>query len=314
MSRKPNAVTVENLIAIAAKYKTKKEFRQQDASNYSNMVRHKAIDVCCAHMKELRKPDGYWTLERCKAEAAKYNSQAEWRKSSDASVQIAHKNGWIRECTAHMQITQKPYGYWTAEKCLEASKPYKNSQEWKDSDKHSYDAAIRLGVLAECKAHMSRKYPDALLKWDKESCLASAKKYNTVADWKRAEAGAYKRARELGYKTECIAHMEDRRPSDNDAIYCWKAVGLTYNGKQVYKVGVTSARLGNQRIQMVAAKARIEYEIVFLLGGFGCATDIEDEMLLIGDDPLYCDMDGATEFRALSDEQLEQVKIIAYRI
>ena len=93
--------------------------------------------------------------------------------------------------------------------------------------------------------------------------------------------------------------MEDARPSDNDSIYLWRAAELTYNGLPVYKIGVTSARLGAQRIQHVAREARLTPTVIFNRW-VPDALALEKQLLAFGQDPLYCDFDGTSEFRALT--------------
>ena len=49
-----------------------------------------------------RKLAGYWTLERCKEDALKYNSRSEWWKKSKSSYNKSSKEGWLDECCSHM--------------------------------------------------------------------------------------------------------------------------------------------------------------------------------------------------------------------
>lgn len=96
--------------------------------------------------------------------------------------------------------------------------------------------------------------------------------------------------------------------SDNDAIYLWKVIGEFRNGVQVYKVGITSARLGDQRIREVAKTHGFDFEIEILAKTIGKATDLEGECLKIGTKLTDIIGDGATEFRALTELELRQVK------
>lgn len=54
----------------------------------------------------------------------------------------------------------------------------------------------------------------------------------------------------MGIIEEIRQHME-RPLSDRDTVYIWRAVNERYNGNSVYKIGITSARLGKQRITEV---------------------------------------------------------------
>lgn len=61
-----------------------------------------------------KKPNGYWQdLNNCIAEAKLYETRSAWQKGSPLSYRTAAKNGWLADCSAHMQIIKKPDGYWT---------------------------------------------------------------------------------------------------------------------------------------------------------------------------------------------------------
>ena len=51
---------------------------------------------------KLRKPNGYWILERCKEDALKYETRMEWKNNSSGSYRMALKMGWSDELTKHM--------------------------------------------------------------------------------------------------------------------------------------------------------------------------------------------------------------------
>lgn len=44
-----------------------------------------------------------WNLEICKINALKYKTRKEWETQSVSAYTIAHKNGWLEECCAHME-------------------------------------------------------------------------------------------------------------------------------------------------------------------------------------------------------------------
>jgi hypothetical protein len=98
--------------------------------------------------------------------------------------------------------------------------------------------------------------------------------------------------------------------TDNDAVYIWRSVGETFNGTPVYKVGITSARLDDKRINEVAKKSDRQAEIV-IIKRVDNARSIETLLKTFGVDPMVAKCDGSTEFRAMTDEQLAQaVKLI----
>ena len=95
--------------------------------------------------------------------------------------------------------------------------------------------------------------------------------------------------------------------TNDDAIYIWQAKGEQFNGKPVYKVGVTSAYLGDKRISQVINRSggRFTAKIVTLTAVDTSARAIERQLHELGEHPGYTGFDGCTEFRAMSDAELK---------
>jgi hypothetical protein len=99
--------------------------------------------------------------------------------------------------------------------------------------------------------------------------------------------------------------MDFNPSSDGDAVYLWRAIGQVYDGLPIYKFGITSARLEDRRIVEVARLAKFEFELILLTYVKGSATVLESELLKLGVSPKFSGFNGASEFRALTDAQLE---------
>ena len=68
-----------------------------------------------------RNINGYWTKERCKEEALKYNSRIEFINNSPTAYSISHKNKWLNDITSHMEYKCKQI--WTKDEAkIEALK------------------------------------------------------------------------------------------------------------------------------------------------------------------------------------------------
>ena len=96
--------TLELLIAKAAQYRTRGEWCGNDHTSYIAATRMGVLDQCCDHMVEGKKPNGHWTLERCIEDAAQYVGKKEWERASVSAYTTAHRNGWIEQCTEHMEL------------------------------------------------------------------------------------------------------------------------------------------------------------------------------------------------------------------
>lgn len=97
-------------------------------------------------------------------------------------------------------------------------------------------------------------------------------------------------------------------PSDNDVVYLWENTA----DPGVFKVGITSDSMGGTRIRQCCAHNAMEARIIFMLK-VPDARNVESQLLRLGTDPGYGpEMDGYTEFRALTDQELGQAVKIAY--
>lgn len=107
--------------------------------------------------EKTSKPAGYWTLERCVESAAPFRTVGAWQAKSKGAYTAAHKNGWLPMCCAHMESVQKPGGYWTLERCVEAAAPFQSIKEWRKKASAAYNSAYKNGWLPKCTSHGARQ-------------------------------------------------------------------------------------------------------------------------------------------------------------
>ena len=155
MAKKPNGYwTKEKCKEDALKYNGRTEWIKSSRSAYVPAMRNGWIDECCGHMLPPQKPKGYWTKEKCKEDALKYNSKIKWVTNSSSAYGFASRNGWFDECCGHMLPPQKPNGYWTKEKCKEDALKYNTKTEWGKSSGGAYNSVCKNGWIDECCGHM----------------------------------------------------------------------------------------------------------------------------------------------------------------
>jgi hypothetical protein len=149
--------TIEKCLERAIKYSTPSEWKKYDFNSYSYAQQNGWLTQCTAHMIRLRKPNGYWTKERCIEDAKNYSTPTEWNLNSKAAFSIAWKNGWLDECCDHMKRTRKPNGYWNnKQRCIQQVLKYSSTGEWQKNHNSSYSAARKNGWLKECRKHMKK--------------------------------------------------------------------------------------------------------------------------------------------------------------
>lgn len=96
---------------------------------------------------------------------------------------------------------------------------------------------------------------------------------------------------------------------DADVFYIWQNMG---DSRGVYKSGITSGRCGDDRISHVADEAGFQPQTIIMLRAEN-AREIERAVLELGADPGYdSSVDGYTEFRILTDQELGEAVSIAY--
>lgn len=201
------------------------------------------------------------------------------------------------------------YERWTNERIHKKALKYKRPVDFKKGDIKAYNVAQQRGILDEVTSHMKRK--KNVIHTDIE-IVKIAQSFKTKADFREAHPTLRLVITRRGLEEDAYAHMVAKREyikPDNDTIYIWEAVGITLDGKQVYKIGVTSFRRGIKRINEVSRKSAITSKIVEFTKT-DHAIAIERELLTMGTDPKLTGFRGCTEFRAMSDDELEIAKEI----
>ena len=101
------------------------------------------------------------------------------------------------------------------------------------------------------------------------------------------------------------AHMEPGA-TDNNVVYVWRNAGT-----DLYKIGLTNDHMGEDRVGICSKN--VDPRIVFMLR-VADARAVESQLLELGTDPeLDSSIDGYTEFRVLSNDELREAVSIAYQ-
>lgn len=91
----------------ALKYKTAREFLHGEGGAYVAAQRNGWLREICDHMTPRFRPRGYWTKDRCVAEALKYTSRNDFMLGAKGAYNRAHCRGWIDEVCSHMKQTKR---------------------------------------------------------------------------------------------------------------------------------------------------------------------------------------------------------------
>lgn len=91
------------LMAEAKKYSTKHEWANASPNSYAAAHKKRLVDECSRHMTPGRKPNGYWTRERCIEDAKRYKRITDWRRESSSAYVTAKREGWLKSCRREIQ-------------------------------------------------------------------------------------------------------------------------------------------------------------------------------------------------------------------
>jgi hypothetical protein len=142
--------TEESVGKIAKKYKTKKEWKNNDPNSYQWAYRRNLLDKLTKHMTSKKIP---WTKEMVLKIALKYSSPREWELGPDRqSYPVSVRNKWHKEATAHMK--RNWMRKWSKEAVLKNAIKYKTISEWIENSVGAYGAARRMGILDKACSHM----------------------------------------------------------------------------------------------------------------------------------------------------------------
>ena len=142
----------------ASKYKTRKEFRENNTTAYNVSKSCGYLDDICQHMELSKyKPMGYWTHDNCKLEALKYDNMTDFSKKSQGAYISAKKGGFIKNITNHFIRKQHKKGYWTKELCHEAALKYDNKSDFSKHDSGAQNASRKYGWFEYVTSHMTPK-------------------------------------------------------------------------------------------------------------------------------------------------------------
>jgi hypothetical protein len=192
--------TKERVIASAKEYETLGEWKKTAGGARAAATKNGWYEEATAHMTKIHGSRSWkWTKEAVLADAKKYKSKSEWRKSSRA-YQMAHRQGWLDEACQHM--TELWQAKWDKEAVIADAKKYQSRTIWEESSSGAYASAKRNGWYEEATADM----PMLIESWTKDKVLEDAKKYRTRGEW-FSNSSSYSIAHINGWLDEASAHM-----------------------------------------------------------------------------------------------------------
>ncbi len=151
---------------------------------------------------------GYWTKERCVAEAKKYKTKKEFRKGSISAYNSSLKNKWLDFVCTHMEFNhhsnlKKTKTKWNKKTIFEALKRIKTWNELTHQNQGLMDAIKRLELVNEVR----KKYSPRPAKYTKDQLKDIALKYNNKRKFRIEQPSVLRCIYYNGWQDELLFHM-----------------------------------------------------------------------------------------------------------
>lgn len=96
--------TYDNLQKECLKYISMTEFQKNSPSAYNKCRKYSLLDIIGSHLKRVRKPNNYWTKEKCEEIAKLYDNHGDFRLYDDSAVCAARRLKCYSEITSHFIV------------------------------------------------------------------------------------------------------------------------------------------------------------------------------------------------------------------
>lgn len=193
---------------------------------------------------------------------------------------------------------------WTLQSAVEEAKTYPDRWSFQKGSGSAYKLLWRNNLLDSVFGPLPER-----ASWDEVSVRKAASECKHGSDFKIKYGGAHKWAYKNGILKELFGVDRNTPECDNDVVYVWSVL----DRPGLYKIGKTSKRLGIRRISYSCKKGNLVASKIWLFYTDD-AKSLEKELLSFGK-PYEFDykFSGSTEFRTLSDSELQQCLALCER-
>ena len=222
--------TKEKLQDEVNKYKTRKEFRNNNRNAYLAALNNKMMEELFKNhinngYNENRKINGYWTEEKLQEEANKYETVGEFLRNNKKAYDISHRKKILNDLFKnHTNLgrneNRNPKNYWTEENLqLEVNK-YKTRGEFGRNSKSAYNISLSNKLLDNLfKNHINNGYNTNRKingYWSKENLQLEVNKYETRYEFRKNNYSAHSQATIHNILDELFKNHINNGYSDNE--------------------------------------------------------------------------------------------------
>ena len=182
------------------------------------------------------RPRNYWTFERCKEDALKFEYKYDFRIESPSCYSVVCKNKWVSTLCAHMKKKRNKPKFLNKEICCKEALKYSNKKEFRKECPKIYDFICKNRWLEELCSHQNQRKKAGY--WTKNRCKEEASKYKTKSEFMLNSSSAYNISVRNKWLDDICVDYEILGTHYKRFIYAYEFsdnqvyVGLTYNIKQ----------------------------------------------------------------------------------
>lgn len=237
----------------------------------------------------MSKKNPRWTDELLREAASYCGSRSEFAVRNKPAYEFARTTGLL-DSLFGLVLNQ-----WDEESVRRESLKYDTRTAFAKGSGSAYNAARRLNLIETLYASLLQSWTPSRIKHVASQC--SNKK-----EMKRLYTSAYNAALRLGVIDELFVNQ--KKINTRDCVYLWAVVGE----RDLYKFGITSASMGNHRMNQVAKEAGVMPDLVMLHRvGYESAKRIEGHMRQMGRPYRFTKkFFGFSEFRYLSPAEVAE--------
>lgn len=279
--------TYDAVKSVALSCNTKSDFRKRFAGAEKWALRKGVYEEMCEHMK----PQFRWTFETVEREAEKYDTRNEFHSGNPSAAQWAIRHNIMDYLFPHK------FTFWCLSSVREKAKNYKTREEFRKHAPGAAQWAYRNGFWDDVCSHMKNAKAPVAMEEARDAAMACFTRSDFYYNYPRAYAWGL---RERVLDDLCRHMPAGKTVSDKDCVYFWNPKGYP----DVFKVGVTSQRLSDRRVSLVAREAGLDVDYAMFFRADN-APSIEQQILSIGKPYEFPHkFSGYTEFRHYSPEEL----------
>jgi len=186
----------------------------------------------------------YWTYEKVKKEAKKYQRKSDWFSHSRGSYNAAYRNGWFEKVSAHMPSSHKPWGYWTKDKVRHEAKKYQFLKDFREKALGAYSAAVENDWFDDVCFHLRRLRQKQALPvgyWTERRIRREAKKYRSRTAFKKGALSAYNSSVSKGLIKKIFPDKEIQNPQGHWTFSRVRREAKKYRKRSEFLYGTGSA-------------------------------------------------------------------------